>query len=144
MCFYIPSSETINWYKLSNNDNLAIQQNCRVGFKVGVEGENQAYAKLSLRNHLNYQKSIKYRLDKQKSARFSSSVEQIAVSFGGVLDKVVACVQDPRCTKKENLTLITTMKLSQAQFHTRRGMPTIRTEITQDQRILDHAAPFQA
>lgn len=89
MCFYIPSSETINWYKLSDNDDLTIQQSCRVGFKVGVESENQAYSKLSLRNHLNYQKNTKYRLDKQKSARFSSSIEQIAVSFGGVLDKVV-------------------------------------------------------
>ena len=57
--------------------------------KVGQEGENQAYSKLSLRKHLNYQKSIAYRLDKQKSARFSSIVEQIAISFGGALDEMV-------------------------------------------------------
>lgn len=58
-------------------------------FKAAVEGENQAYSKLSLRNHLHYQKYIVYRIDK-KSARFSSSIEQIAVSFGGiVVDEVV-------------------------------------------------------
>lgn len=57
-------------------------------FKAGVEGEYQAYSNLSLRNHLTYQKYIVYRIDKN-SARFSSSIEQIAVSFGGVVDEVV-------------------------------------------------------